>query len=158
VPHDPLRKSNLTKLSFRNTRIFFPGHIQRCLASILLLSKIASTHDLMFLQCVKRNAHFTHQNPWLSKPKLTSYALPGSYTPLCMPHGSPNPSPLTKNRALFMSTSTFVISSIYSPFFKNFMLSYRSSKYLFSDLPSAMGSGSCHLQSHIPRVTICIGP
>jgi hypothetical protein len=31
-----LKKSLLIKLSFRNTRIFFPGHIQRCLASILL--------------------------------------------------------------------------------------------------------------------------
>jgi hypothetical protein len=34
--HAPLKNSQLTKLSFRNIEIFFPGHIWRCPTSILL--------------------------------------------------------------------------------------------------------------------------
>jgi hypothetical protein len=36
VLHAPLRNSHITKLSFRNTKIFFHVHIQRFLISILL--------------------------------------------------------------------------------------------------------------------------
>jgi hypothetical protein len=49
------------------------------------------------------------------KAKLTSYALLGSFTPLCIPHGFPTPSPLTKNRALFTSAPTFMISTMLVP-------------------------------------------
>jgi hypothetical protein len=49
-------------------------------------------------------------------------------------------------------------TTIYSPFFQTSTLSYRSSESLFSDLSSATGSGSRHLHSHIPWVTICTRP
>jgi hypothetical protein len=39
VPHAPLKNPLLTKLSFRNTGIFLPGHIRRCLTLIRLLSQ-----------------------------------------------------------------------------------------------------------------------
>jgi hypothetical protein len=66
-------------------------------------------------QYVKINTHYIHPNPWLSKTKLTSYALQDSYNSSHTCHGSPTPSPLTKNRALFASTPTFVISIMLVP-------------------------------------------
>jgi hypothetical protein len=46
-------------------------------------------------QLFKSDTLFTHPNLWLSKMKLTSYAMLGSSTPLCTLHGSPTPSSLT---------------------------------------------------------------
>jgi len=107
-----MRKSYLTNLSFRNTEIFFPGHIRRCPASILLYLHIASTHGQMLPQFVKISTPFTHPKWHLSKMKFSSYAVLGSFNPLCIPHGFPTPSPLTKNRALFASTPIFSISTM----------------------------------------------
>ena len=48
--------------------------------------------------------------------------------------------------------------TIYSPFFKTSTLSYSRPEPLFPDLFLATGSGSLHLHSHIPQVTICTQP
>jgi hypothetical protein len=82
---------------------------------ILISSNIASTHGLMSPQYIKRNNHFTHPKPWLSKPKSTNYGLQGSYTPSLTRRGSPTPSLLTKNRALFTFALNFTISTMLVP-------------------------------------------
>jgi hypothetical protein len=70
-----LRKSPHIKPSSRNIGIFSPGHTRKCLASIPLLSNIASTPGPTLHQFAKNNDRYTHPKPRLSKPKLTSYAL-----------------------------------------------------------------------------------
>jgi hypothetical protein len=45
-------------------------------------------------------------------------------------------------------------SAIYSPFFQTSTLSYRSPESLFPNPSSAIRSGSHHIHSHIPQVTI----
>jgi hypothetical protein len=45
-------------------------------------------------------------------------------------------------------------TAIYSPFCQNSILNYKSSDHPFFDMSSAIGSGSRHLHSHIPWVTI----
>jgi hypothetical protein len=45
-------------------------------------------------------------------------------------------------------------TTIYSPFCQTSMLNSRSSEHPFFDPSLAMGSGSRHLHSHIPQVTI----
>jgi hypothetical protein len=107
--------STHTNPSSRNIGIFLPGHTQRCLASIPLLSNIASIPGLTSHQFAKNSGHYTHPNPWLSKPKLTSYVLPISFTPSLIPHGFPTLYLLTKNRALSMFAPTFATSITHVP-------------------------------------------
>jgi hypothetical protein len=110
-----LRKSPHIKPSSRNIGIFLPGHTRKCLASIPLLSNIASTPGLTLHQFTKNNDRYTHPKPRLSKPKLTNYALSGSFTPSPIPHGFPTLYPLTKNRALSVFAQTFAISITHVP-------------------------------------------
>jgi hypothetical protein len=110
-----LRKSPHIKPSSRNTGIFLPGHTQKCLASIPLLSNIASTLGTTVHQFAKNNDRYTHPKPQLSKPKLTNYMLSGSFTPSPIPHGFSTLYPLTKNRALSTFSHTFTISIMHVP-------------------------------------------
>jgi hypothetical protein len=105
-----LKKSPHIKPSSRNIGIFSPSHTQKFLASIPLLLNIASTLGPTLHQFSKNSDRYIHPKPWLSKPKLTSYALSGSFTPSPIPHRFPTLYPLKKNRALSMFAQTFMIS------------------------------------------------
>jgi hypothetical protein len=110
-----LRKSPHIKPSSRNIGIFSPGHTQKCLASIPLLSSIASTPGLTSHQFARNNDRYTHPKPRLSKPKLTNYVRPGLFTPSLTLHGFPTLYPSTKNRALSAFAQTFAISITHVP-------------------------------------------
>jgi hypothetical protein len=110
-----LRKSTHIKPSSRNIGIFSPGHTRKCLASIPLLSNIASTPGPTSHQFAKNSDRYTHPKPRLSKLKLTNYALLGLFTPSLIPHGFPTLYPLTKNRALSAFAQTFAISITHVP-------------------------------------------
>jgi hypothetical protein len=58
--HAPLKKSPPTKPSSKNTKIFFSGHTQICLALIPLLSNIALTPDLISHWFAKNTERYTH--------------------------------------------------------------------------------------------------
>jgi hypothetical protein len=105
-----LRKSPHIKPSSRNIGIFSPGHTHKCLASIPLLSRIASTPSLTSHQFARNNDRYTHLKPRLSKTKLTNYVRLGLFTPLLILHGFPTLYLSTKNRALSMFAPTFTIS------------------------------------------------
>jgi hypothetical protein len=113
--HNLLNKSLPTNISSRNTGTSLPGHTQRCLALIPLLSNIVSTPSQISHLSIKNNVHYTHQKLRPSKLKLTNYALQGSSTPLHIHHGSPSLPLSTKNRALSTSVRIFTISIMHVP-------------------------------------------
>jgi hypothetical protein len=103
------------KSLFQEYRDIFAWSSRKFLASIPLSSNIASTPGLTLHQFVKNNDRYTHPKQRPSKPKLTNYALPGSFTPSPIPHGFPTLYPLTKNRALSVFAQTFAISTTHVP-------------------------------------------
>jgi hypothetical protein len=101
--------------------------------------------------------YITCPNLWLSKPMSTSYELLVSYTPLRIPHGYPTTSPLTKNKALFASALTFVISIMLVP--KTNFQCLPSTKLSMTmqntrPCPSWMGSLSTIKSKSIQRISI----
>jgi hypothetical protein len=102
-----LRKSSCTKHSSKNLGIFSPGHTWKCLASIPLLSNIASTPSRTSHQFAKKSDLYTHPKPRLSKTKLNKLRAAGFIYPIAYTSWVSNPVPVDKKQVTIRVCTDF---------------------------------------------------
>jgi hypothetical protein len=93
-----LKKSPPINPSSKNIEIFSPGHTQKCLALIPLLSNIASTPGLILHRFVKNNDRYTHPKQQPLKLILTNYAQLRFIYPIAYTSWVSNPVPVNKKQ------------------------------------------------------------
>jgi hypothetical protein len=94
--HAPLKNSLLTKLSFRNTRIFFPGHIWRCLSldPSIVEHRIDTWPDVT---PVRQKQHPLHPSKVVAiKDEIDKLRIVGFIYPIVYTSWVSNPIPVNK--------------------------------------------------------------